>query len=51
MFFRYKKAFKSYNTKFMRSLVDNEPLLSKVPYKNSNMTKEEIYKVYGLGDE
>ena len=34
MFFRYKKAFKSYNTKFMRSLVDNEPLLSKVPYKN-----------------
>lgn len=49
MFFNYRRAFKAYNTKFMRSLVDYEPLISKIPYQDSSMTKKEIYDVYGLG--
>lgn len=50
MFFKYRRAFKGYNTKFMRSLVDNEPFISKTPYIDKDMSKEEIYDVYGIGE-
>lgn len=50
MFFKYRRAFKGYNTKFMRSLVDNESFISKIPYIDKDMSKEEIYDVYGIGE-
>lgn len=50
MFFKYRRAFKGYDTKFMRSLVDNEPLIEKVPFIDKEMTKEEIFDVYGIGE-
>ena len=48
MFFRYRKTFKAYNTKFMRSLVDNELLIDKIPFIDKDMSKEEIANIYDL---
>lgn len=41
-FFRYKKIYKSYDTKYLRALVDNQDYLDKNTYQDLNLTKEEI---------
>ena len=42
LFFRYKKVYKSYDTKYMKNLVDNEPALVSVQYNDLFMNKEDI---------
>ena len=43
MFFRYKKVYKSYDTKYMKKLVEDEDFISKVQFDNLEMDKEDIF--------
>lgn len=43
---RYKKLYKSYNTKYMRCLVDNEPYFERIPFKEKYMSIDEVEKTF-----
>lgn len=47
-FFRYKKVFKSYDTKYMSALVKDKDFYETVPYSALNLTQEDIYHNFGI---
>lgn len=48
--FRYKKVFKSYDTKYMKMLVDNKEYINQKPFMDIDMTEEEIYNTFNLSN-
>ena len=47
-FFRYKKVFKSYDTKYLRALVDDKPYLDNSVYSSTKMTLESIKNNFNI---
>ena len=47
-FFRYKKVFKSYDTKYMKKLVDDENYISKVQFTDLDMDKHDIISNFNV---
>lgn len=47
-FFRYKKVFKSYDTKYLRALVDDKPYLDNGVYSSTKMTLESIKNNFNI---
>lgn len=47
-FFRYKKVFKSYDTKYLRALVDDKPYLDNGVYSSTKMTLESIKSNFNI---
>ena len=45
-FFRYKKVYKAYNTTYMKSLVENEPLIDNINFTDKNMSISQIYRTF-----
>ena len=41
-FFRYKKVYKSYDTKYLRALVDDKPFINKGNYNSLTLNKDDI---------
>jgi hypothetical protein len=48
MFCRYKRTFKSYNTKYMRCLVDDEPLISQESFIDTSLNLDEIHDLFNI---
>ena len=46
--FRYKKVFRSYDTKYLRALVDDKPYLDLNSYDSTKMTLEGIKKNFNI---
>ena len=46
--FRYKKVFKSYNTKYMRVLVDNKPYVPSNQFNNVDLSLEDIVSNFNI---
>lgn len=46
--FRYKKVFKSYDTKYMKTLVEEEPYFESVVYKGLSLTLEDIKENFNI---
>lgn len=46
--FRYKKVFKSYDTKYMSALVKDKDFYETKPYAALNLTQEDIYHNFGI---
>lgn len=49
--FRYKKIFKSYDTKYMRCLVDEKPYIEQVPFEDKFMSLEEVEKTFDITND
>lgn len=49
--FRYKKIYKSYNTKYMRCLVDNEPYFERNEFKDKYMSLEESENTFRFSEK
>ncbi len=46
--FRYKKVFNSYDTKYMKKLVEDEDYIAKVQFNSKNMEKLDIINNFGV---
>jgi hypothetical protein len=47
---RYKKLFKSYDTKYMKALVEESEYLESKPYKSLTLTKEDIKNNFNMSE-
>ncbi len=48
-FFRYRKVFKAYNTKYMRALVDDKPFIRTEQYDSKDLSLALIKKNFNIG--
>ncbi len=48
LFFRYKKVYDSYNTKYMRALVDDKPYISTSEFRSKDLSLDLIYKNFNM---
>lgn len=47
-FFRYKKVYKSYDTKYMSKLLNDKELIKNKEFKNKSLTKNDILELFNL---
>ena len=45
--FGLRRIFKSYNSIYLKVLNENKPLINRGTFKNTRLTKEEIYSIFG----
>lgn len=48
VFFKYKKVFKSYNTKYLRALVDDKPYINTFNYDHVDLSLNDINKNFSI---
>lgn len=51
LFFNYKKVYKSYDTKYMKHLLDGKELIKNKKFKQKDLNKQELKEIFNISDE